>query len=268
MAGLDGAVPSSLLGSNASKEACVQESEQPRLPKISCLMVTRGNLFPTRFAVDCYRRQTYPNRELVIVCDRPDSELAPWVAQLRDETIRYVETGPAILGALRNISVAAAEGELVCQWDDDDLYHPRRLEKQAAVLAKTGHGAHFLSQWMLWWPARRRLGISNIRPWEGSMLARRDLLPAYPELARREDKLLVTTLSEKHPISVTSMPALYCYVIHGNNTWHEAHFEEIWRYAEKKVRPEAYDAQLGQLAGKIPIREYAEALAGQASIAS
>ena len=44
-------------------------------PLISCLMLTRGRLVPTRFAIDCYRRQTWPNRELVIVCDDPDSEL-------------------------------------------------------------------------------------------------------------------------------------------------------------------------------------------------
>ena len=33
-------------------------------------MVSRGALFPARFAIDCYRRQTWPARELVILVDR------------------------------------------------------------------------------------------------------------------------------------------------------------------------------------------------------
>ena len=45
------------------------------LPLISCLMVSRGTLFPAQHAIQCFRLQTYPNRELVIVCDAPDSEL-------------------------------------------------------------------------------------------------------------------------------------------------------------------------------------------------
>ena len=38
------------------------------------------------------------------------------------------------LGELRNFSVQLARYPLVCQWDDDDLYHPRRLETQFAYL--------------------------------------------------------------------------------------------------------------------------------------
>jgi hypothetical protein len=57
-------------------------------PLISCLMLTRGRLVPTRFAIDCYRRQTWPNRELVIVCDDPDSDLPAYVATLGEPTIR------------------------------------------------------------------------------------------------------------------------------------------------------------------------------------
>ena len=41
------------------------------LPLISCLMVTRGRRALLEFAIDGFARQTYPNRELVIVCDSP-----------------------------------------------------------------------------------------------------------------------------------------------------------------------------------------------------
>lgn len=51
-------------------------------------MVTRGRAIPAQFAIDCFRRQTWPNRELVIVCGTPDSELPDFLATLGDPTIR------------------------------------------------------------------------------------------------------------------------------------------------------------------------------------
>ena len=45
--------------------------------------------------------------------------------------IRVVYIGPGVsLGAARNLTVDTARGAYVCQWDDDDLYHPERLRIQ------------------------------------------------------------------------------------------------------------------------------------------
>jgi glycosyltransferase involved in cell wall biosynthesis len=107
-------------------------------PLVSCLMVSRGDAFPARFAIDCYRTQTYPNRELVIVCDRPNSELSSLVSALGDPSIKYTETPRMVLGDLRNASVAAASGAVLCQWDDDDLFHPHRLSCQVKALFNSG----------------------------------------------------------------------------------------------------------------------------------
>src|SRR5688572_27292639 len=139
-------------------------------PLISCLMLTRGRLVPTRFSIDCYRRQTWPNRELVVVCDDPDSELPWYIATLGDPTIRYVLTDPDVIGALRNVTVDASQGTFLSVWDDDDLYHPERLEFQYAALTANRAAAHFLSRWLIWWPARRQFVLSKRRYWEGSML--------------------------------------------------------------------------------------------------
>src|SRR4029077_16807917 len=116
-------------------------------PKISCLMITRGDLYPARFAIACYQRQNYRNRELVIVCEQRNSALANWVATQDEPSIRLFETDPAPIGALRNLSIAMAEGDLLCQWDDDDLCHPTRLFVQYSHLVRSGTGAHFMSQW-------------------------------------------------------------------------------------------------------------------------
>src|SRR5687767_12945126 len=96
-------------------------------PLISCIMPTRGPLVPARFAIDCFRRQTYPAKELVVVCRSPDSEVKSYVDGLGDPGIRAFDTpDAATVGDLRNEAVARSQGEFVATWDDDDLYHPDR----------------------------------------------------------------------------------------------------------------------------------------------
>ena len=89
-------------------------------------MVTAARPASARLAVECFQRQSYPNREMVIIDDGPTDDLADYVAGLADERIRMVRLASTdkTLGELRNTAVANAHGELVCQWDDDDLSDP------------------------------------------------------------------------------------------------------------------------------------------------
>jgi glycosyltransferase involved in cell wall biosynthesis len=240
------------------------DEARPRqpLPKISCLMVTKGNLFPAHFAIECFQRQTYPNRELIVVCDRPGNEVGEWIGTLNDPSIRYVESDRPVLGALRNLSMDVAEGQLLCQWDDDDLYHPRRLEVQIRQMAKHKVPAHFLSHWILWWPRRRLLAISSRRDyWEGSMLVHRRVMTRYPELRRGEDTPVVDSIVRNHRFAATRNPGLYCYVIHGNNTWDEAHLESLFQATREIVPPARYDEQVRKLSELLPMEAYAAELA-------
>ena len=223
-------------------------------------MVTRGNLFPARFAIDCYRAQSYPNRELVVVCDRPDNEVARWIATLNDPSIRYVQARKTTLGALRNLSVDTATGALLCQWDDDDLYHRTRLAFQQRCLARSGAAAHFLSQWLMWWPQRRLLALGPARLWEGSMLVRREALPRYPEVVRGEDTPVMLELTKNHKVSASKAPGVYCYIVHGGNSWHEAHFDTFFAASPRIVPPALYDREIERLSRLFPIKAYGERL--------
>jgi glycosyltransferase involved in cell wall biosynthesis len=232
-------------------------------PLISCLMVSRGNFFPAHLAVQCYRNQTYSNRELVIVCAQPNSALSHFVATLNDPTIRYIESPPKALGDLRNVSVDAARGSLLCIWDDDDLYHARRLEVQASAHLASGSAAHFLSRLLLWWPERRLLAITCERSWENSMLVRRDALPRYPSLQIREDTDVVDNLRARHQTAMSNEPELYCYVVHSQNTSDVAHFEHLFHHADW-LFPD-YDGQLARLSASFPLRWYADELIASGS---
>jgi hypothetical protein len=49
----------------------VEQFKQGITPLVSCLMVTRGDRRTLSHALECYRRQLYANRELVVVTDLP-----------------------------------------------------------------------------------------------------------------------------------------------------------------------------------------------------
>ncbi|MDR3415099.1 MAG: glycosyltransferase family A protein [Nevskia sp.] len=233
-------------------------SHPPGTPKISCLMVTRGRLSRARLAIDCYLRQTYPDKELVIVSESPQPALREHLAALGREDLRLVTLSPAgrTLGALRNIAVEQAQGELVCQWDDDDLCDPQRLEVQYGILRHAQSHACLMQRWLLWWPARRRLAVTHARRWEGSILCLRSAMPRYPDLVRAEDTPAIQQLCASARVALFSLPQLYVYVVHGDNTCSDTHFESFWNDATVRVADHEYDFALERLALRLPVKEY------------
>jgi glycosyltransferase involved in cell wall biosynthesis len=224
-------------------------------PLISCLMVTRGAINPARFAIECYQRQTHPQRELVIVTDTLSDAFRDHIRSLNDQSIRVVEVPAAPLGDLRNLSVEAARGALVAQWDDDDLCHPERLTRQYEALVAKRVEMIFLERWTMWWPARRRLAISEKRPWEGTLLAKKDALPAYPPLAIGEDHAMLEEAAKTRSIGLLDHPELYCYVKHSANTCPTAYFEQRFKLATKRSEFADYEPALAALS-MLPISDY------------
>jgi glycosyltransferase involved in cell wall biosynthesis len=201
-----------------------------RPPLVSCLMVTRGDTRLIASALYCFNQQTYENRELVIVCDDPSSKIENLIEATnpgsRNIILVYVEKRYS-LGEQRNIAITQARGEIVCPWDDDDLSYRGRLKIQASILLGNELSAVFLKRTLLWWPARRILATGERRIWEGSMLARKSCVPRYPAQRRSEDTLMVDQMCSIHRIGLLDLPSVYCYVIHGDNTSGESHFDAI-----------------------------------------
>lgn len=79
-------------------------------------------------AIEMFLRQTYTDRELIIVDDGEDS-IADLVPQ--DSSIRYIrETRRMSVGDKRNQACEAARGDVILHWDDDDWYAPWRVQYQ------------------------------------------------------------------------------------------------------------------------------------------
>jgi glycosyltransferase involved in cell wall biosynthesis len=196
---------------------------------VSCLTVTKQRLHLLRRAVACFRRQSYPDRELIVVNDADDGT-EEYLASLGDERIRYVRPDDSglPLGKLRNIALAHARGTYVAQWDDDDWYHPDRLTAQVMMLEEQPEAdVCLLQRQTLAWPDRHLFLRSKRRPWEGTMVARRKNLPAYEALSHGEDSVFMEACRQRgQKVCLLDRPDLYMYVVHGRNTYSLDHFAD------------------------------------------
>ena len=89
------------------------------------------------WAVRCFLRQDYPDRELVIVDDSPDAAdaLLPDLPEDAGRVVYLHRPGRRSAGEKRNLAVERSRGEVVVHWDDDDWSAPDRLTHQVEPAA-------------------------------------------------------------------------------------------------------------------------------------
>jgi glycosyltransferase involved in cell wall biosynthesis len=197
-----------------------------------------------RKSLAAYAAQSHSDRELIVVLDsRGSAEERAAVLREVEEigqrvTIVTPDDAPS-LGALRNLSVQHASGDILCQWDDDDLQHPDRLGIQYRALCESGCAASYLREVMMLRLAGHRLFWTN---WAATpagahpatMMCQATAMRAYPEdgpLSRlSEDVALLETLEREGPVHrLANLAHLYIYVTHRTNTAPQAHHEMLER---------------------------------------
>lgn len=217
-----------------------------RTDLVSCLMVTTPTAARLPFvkrSIAAYTRQSYPNKELLIVLDPARAEtsdaIAHHIASYQRSDIRLIRIagGEPPLGALRNNSVREAQGDVLCQWDDDDLHHPQRIERQLFAMRRAERGACYLQDVMQFFEPFRTIYWTNWlmtrgQAHPGTMMCDRAVKPGYPEtgpMARLgEDTLvLVDFLAEDQVFALTGEPHLFVYVTHGANSWPLTHHQML-----------------------------------------
>ena len=216
------------------------------LPKISCLVVTANRLVLLKEAITCYLAQSYANRELVIVTAagrRYRDAICDYLRWLGRGDIRLIgyDGADTALGSLRNVSLDAADGDYICQWDDDDLYHPERLERQYDAMAGdraeacflTDHLQYFVHTRSMYWVDWTRFGDRmEMQMLPGSMLAARDRRFRYPAIGNAagwgEDNAIRAALARNVRVTPLSGSGyLYVYRCHGRNTLPNQHHAAI-----------------------------------------
>ncbi len=101
-------------------------------PQVSVVIPTnRGGPYLAE-AVQSLRDQTAAVHEIVLVDDGSPDGLREVAQQLG---VRYVRQDAAGVSAARNAGVRFSSGDLVAFLDDDDLWHPRKLERQLDAIS-------------------------------------------------------------------------------------------------------------------------------------
>lgn len=245
------------------------------LPLISCLMVTHDRLALAKRAIRCFANQTYPAKELVIVTDGEkyyQRALKRYVGELSLlDSVRFIHrTGSSnTLGHLRNVALDSAFGDILCQWDDDDCFHPDRLYLQAEHLLKQGAQAcfftdhlHYLEEekMLAWvdWTLGGRSGREQLLP--GTVMLFKDDRFRYPEIGQYsqqgEDTIFLYSLYDSVPvIPFTGMGYLYLYTYHGRNTFSKEHHYRLSQFSPTAVELHQRAEKIRQAVTHYPIQK-------------
>lgn len=244
-----------------------------KLPKVSCLMVTLDRLTLAKRSIRSFAAQSYQQRELVIVTDGKESfrqALERYVAALGIEHVRFVYPGAErlTLGQLRNISMDAAQGDLICQWDDDDYSHPERLVVQIGHMMRNSASAcfmtdhlHFIEEerflcWVDWTMDGKAKGVAQLAP--GTLLMFGDKRFKYPEtgpFARQgEDSIFLGTVYKTVPVAhLAGSGHLYLYTYHGRNTFSREHHARMLTCRTPNAHLQQHAEQLREATRHYPI---------------
>jgi glycosyltransferase involved in cell wall biosynthesis len=250
-------------------------------PLITCAMVTAQRLHLALNSLRCFSNQSYPHRELLIICDsehgKAQLSAAADALQIARYRVMVLDPGKYTLGALRNVALVEADGAYICQWDDDDLCHPDRLRMQFDAIARADAQASFLTEHLqlflkpgtlFWcdWLRPRRHNWPPVLP--GTVMCRTSLTARYPEHGaegqRSEDlAFMKTLLRDEHVALLPSCGWLYIYVTHDANTWDRGHHTMIPRIAglsQEQLwarRSELLSALTGyELSGPVTVADY------------
>ena len=202
-------------------------------PLVSCIMPTRNRPDFVRQAVNLFKRQDYPECELIIVDDDGPNTTQLQRELAADPRVTYLALpGSATIGRKRNHACAQARGAVIAQWDDDDWFDPRRLRVQVDPIL-SGHAditglnmAHVYDvERNEWWSCspdlHRRLFLGDVHG--GTLVFSRRVwadLAQYPDRSLAEDAVFLRdALRRGARLRRIDGTGLFVYVRHGSNTW-------------------------------------------------
>ena len=244
---------------------------------VSAVMITR----PARFewAKEAYLdflAQTWPHRRLVMVVQYDESQVQTkesadevwrinqeWVSWLREQPEVFrcavvITTAPKSLGELRNLALKdEVRSGFVCQWDDDDRFHPRRIEVQVAPLLQVPEAAGTVlrsqiyyhrdtheAHWIDWRIAPTSSSGAMI---PGTLLWRYQPTLRYPDMKRGEDSAFLRDVAGLGSIELPETgPWLYLRSWHNQNTTPHGVYranvrDRCWKFSARSFEPVAQE---------------------------
>jgi glycosyltransferase involved in cell wall biosynthesis len=135
------------------------------MSRISVIIPTFNSAALVTAAVESCLAQTAPPAEILVIDDGSTDDtrqrLAPYAGRLR-----YLHQQNTGVAAARNLGLKQATGELIAFLDADDVWHPRKLERQIAAMT-ANHNVSLLGTSIFNWPIETPSELhkpANVRP--------------------------------------------------------------------------------------------------------
>ncbi len=203
-----------------------------KLPLVSCILPTFARPKLLNQAISYFKEQDYPNKELIIVFNQKED--LPVDIRLSGN-IKFVQTNSPSIGAKRNEACQQANGLIIAQWDDDDLYSSNRLSEQVAPLLKesvhisalTNIPFFGLNDWSFWKCSialHKKLFAKNVAG--GTLVFLKsiwEMMGQYPNTSLREDAdFMQTSINKGAVMKPIDGSDLFAYLRHNSNSWNFA----------------------------------------------
>lgn len=202
------------------------------VPLVSCLMVPHTQIKEIQRSIHCFQRQTYPQKELIVIDVNRHDTLASWIEQLHDKSIVYQQASPRSKSTdeLLEIATAQSGGDYVALWKARDLSDPRRLEVQMAAIHVLKTEACFFERQQFWWPENHQLIFSARHTWKNSLFCKKETLLSYNAGNQKEETGLLNHSVKNSRIALVDFPQLYTTLFHmktaaNKDTWNECRQE-------------------------------------------
>jgi glycosyltransferase involved in cell wall biosynthesis len=194
------------------------QSESPQM--VSCVMATANRPHFFRQALRYFERQTYPNRELIVV---DDGEVPVGDLCAGRDSVRYVRLeGRRETGTKLNIGVEHARGSVLHKLDDDDYYSPDFLATSVRFLPAANRERSMVARdcFLVLFAGETEVRYSG-HGWTagGTLCFYRELWTRIPfrDLSGWADSAF---LQDHDPeLTLVCAPEEYWLVRHGRNTW-------------------------------------------------
>lgn len=194
-------------------------------PLISAIMITRDRFEFVKESIGYFEKQTYKNREMVIVCqgnDETQTDIEKYVSNKYN--IRMIRAKSDVSkGDLINIGIEHSNGKYCIQWDDDDIHHEKRIEKQYLPIKNNIADFTLISNFIVEDDKYKKY-INWDQGLDGTMLFPKSELRA-PNINWHHDTEFCNLLRKKYRIAnIKNNNYLYTYRIHSGQQYSKEYF--------------------------------------------
>lgn len=110
------------------------------LPLISAKCITYGRVDTLEESLHSFLQQDYPNKEMIIVNDYPEQKLKFEHPKVKIFNLYHTFS---TIGDKENLATRLCSGEIICQWDDDDIALPNHMSNVAKLMTDDYHLLHW-----------------------------------------------------------------------------------------------------------------------------